>query len=903
MVAARSGTREQQVSTINRVFRRALESVSSLDEDRILFAFSQVIKATLRTNFYQLTPEGAVKDYISFKIDSRALPDLPKPRPFREIWVYSPRVEGIHLRGGRIARGGLRWSDRREDFRTEVLGLMKAQSVKNTMIVPVGAKGGFVVKRSPPGGNREEIQNEGISCYKIFINGLLDITDNILKDEIVPPRDVIRRDDDDPYLVVAADKGTATFSDTANSVAQQHDFWLGDAFASGGSVGYDHKGMGITARGAWECVKAHFREIGTDIQRQPFTVVGIGDMSGDVFGNGMLLSKKTLLKAAFNHQHVFLDPNPDPVKSFQERRRLFRLARSSWTDYRKELISAGGGIYSRQDKTIPLSPEVREWLGTEETQMAPNALIRELLKARVDLLWNGGIGTYVKASTETHADVGDLANNSLRVNGNELRCKVIGEGGNLGVTQKGRIEFARFGGLINTDFIDNSAGVDTSDHEVNLKILLNLAIQAGKLDFAGRNALLAEMTDEVAALVLRSNYLQAQAISMMERFSGPRLGAKQHFIRVLEEEGWLDRQLESLPEDDELEERKDKGIGLFRPELAILLSYSKIMLYQQLLESDVPEDGYLSGELARYFPTRIHKQMGPFMQQHRLKREIVATQVTNSLVNRMGASFTLRMCEDTGATPAEVARAYTIAREVFDARSYWSKIEALDNKVTSDLQISAMISMWRLLRQASRWLLNLEGRKLDIRVMVDRLAPGLKDLETFIAKAMTPEEKEELQRQAQPYIDGGFSPKLADQVVMLERLFPALDVVETAARRRTDVNKVARVFFGLGEALDLKWLKKHVESLKVSGQWHAIARSNLRDELFSVHNNLVERVLQADGRKKNPVESWMESNRDLITPVTDMLNDMKKGTRMDYPTVAVAVRALEHLVSRTSREV
>ncbi|NNK52081.1 MAG: NAD-glutamate dehydrogenase [Xanthomonadales bacterium] len=900
MAAARGQQRDAQVNSITRAFRRALESVTSLDEDRMLFAFFEVIRATLRTSYFQVDGDGAAREYISFKIDSTALPELPRPKPFREIWVYSPRVEGIHLRGGKIARGGLRWSDRREDFRTEVLGLMKAQSVKNTMIVPVGAKGGFVVKRMPASGERDAVMQEVVSCYKLFINGLLDITDNLDKDKIIPPTDVIRRDDDDPYLVVAADKGTATFSDTANSVADQHGFWMGDAFASGGSVGYDHKGMGITARGAWECVKRHFRELGKDIQREPFTVVGIGDMSGDVFGNGMLLSRHTRLQAAFNHQHIFLDPDPDVKKSYQERRRLFRLPRSSWTDYQAGLISSGGGIFSRQEKTIPLSPEVREWLGVEADQMTPNVLIRELLKAPVDLLWNGGIGTYIKSSSEAHADVGDLSNNALRVNGSDLRCKVVGEGGNLGLTQRGRVEFARCGGMVNTDFIDNSAGVDTSDHEVNIKLLLNLAIRAGKLDLDGRNRLLAEMTNDVAALVLRNNYLQTQAITMMDHFSGPRLGAKQHFIRVLEEQGWLDRQLESLPEDEELEERKDKGKGLFRPELAVLLSYSKIMLYQQLLGSDVPEDSYLSGELSRYFPDQLQDRMGSFMQQHRLKREIVATQVTNSLVNRMGASYTLRMCEDTGASPAEVARAYTIAREVFGARNFWSKIEKLDNKVSSELQIAALISMWKLLRQATRWLLNLQGRKLDIRLMVDRLAPGLSILEKFIGDAMSAEEKEGLQTLAQPYVEGGFNRKLAAQTVMLERLFPALDVVETAARRKTDVKRVARVFFGLGDTLELKWLKNHVESLKVSGQWHAVSRANLRDELFSIHNNLVERVLHADGRKKEPVKAWMESNGAEVEPVLDMLKDMRKGVKMDYPTVSVAVRALEQLVAKTA---
>ena len=899
-VAVRGRSREKQVEAIKRVFRRALESVSSLDEDRILFAYYQVIGATLRTNYFQPASDGTPKEYISFKIDSRALPELPLPKPFREIWVYSPRVEGIHLRGGKIARGGLRWSDRREDFRTEVLGLMKAQSVKNTMIVPVGAKGGFVVKRLPPEGGRDVVMAEVISCYKLFINGLLDITDNIHDDNIVPPHDVHRLDEDDPYLVVAADKGTATFSDTANGVAQEHGFWMGDAFASGGSVGYDHKGMGITARGAWEGVKRHFREQGVNIQKEEFSVVGIGDMSGDVFGNGLLLSRHILLKAAFNHLHIFLDPNPDAKSSFQERRRLFRLSRSSWTDYKTELISRGGGVFSRQDKAIPLSPEVREWLGLDVEQMSPNALIKELLKARVDLLWNGGIGTYVKASFESNADVGDLANNALRVNGNELRCKVVGEGGNLGLTQQGRIEFAMAGGMINTDFIDNSAGVDTSDHEVNIKILLNVALRAGALDPADRNSLLAEMTDEVANLVLRSNYLQTQAITMMQTFSGPRLGTKKHFINVLEADGLLDRELEFLPDDEELEERRNQGDGMVRPELSVLLSYSKILLYQQLLDSDIPEDSYLSGELVRYFPVPLQERFGSLMQEHRLKREIVATQVTNDLINRMGATFVLRMCEDTGASPAEVAKAYTIAREVFGATSFWSRIEALDNKVESSLQISAMLSMWRLLRQATRWLLNLEGRKLEIQHMVDRLAPGLAVLEKSITDTMTEDEIESMKRSAQPYLDGGFPRKLARQTVLLERLFPILDVVETAARRKTDVNRVARVFFGLADELRLSWLKRQVDSLQVAGQWHAISRSNLRDELFSAHNHLVQRVLKSDGKKKDPVATWMTSNADKLKPLLLMLNDMEKSTEMDYPTISVAVRALERVIADTA---
>jgi glutamate dehydrogenase len=896
LVAARGQQRDAQVESIRRAFRRALESVSSLDEDRILFGFYQVIGATLRTNFFQPRDDGGVKDYVSFKLDSQAVPDLPLPRPFREIWVYSPRFEGIHLRAGRIARGGLRWSDRREDFRTEVLGLMKAQNVKNTVIVPVGAKGGFVLKRAPEHGGRDAIQAEGISCYKSFINGLLDITDNLDKDKVLPPAEVVRYDDDDPYLVVAADKGTATFSDTANGVAAEHGFWLGDAFASGGSVGYDHKHIGITAKGAWEGVKRHFREMGMDIQRQPFTVVGIGDMSGDVFGNGMLLSRQILLRAAFNHQHIFLDPNPDAKVSFRERQRLFRKGRSSWTDYNPAAISAGGGVYSRLEKTVPLSAEVRAWLGVTEDHLTPNALIRELLRAPADLLWNGGIGTYVKATSETHADVGDLSNNALRVNGNELKCRVIGEGGNLGMTQRGRIEFARAGGRLNTDFIDNSAGVDTSDHEVNIKILLNLATRAGKLGEDARKAVMAEMTDEVAQMVLRSNYLQTQAISMMEKFSISRLGSKQHFIHVLEDQGMLNRELEFLPSDEELQERRDRGEGLTRPELAVLLSYSKITLYQQLLASDVPEDAWLSDEAVNYFPAPVRKRFAKLVPQHRLKREIIATQVTNSLVNRMGASFVLRMQEDTGATPGEVARAYTIAREMFRAREFWSKVEALDNKVASELQTAAMLAMWRLLRQATRWLLNLEGRRLDIRVMVQRLAPGLSVVEKVIRQSMSAEETQALEQQMLPYVEGKFPQPLAEQIVMLERLFPALDVVETAARRRSDVARIAQVFFSLGELLDLKWLRRQVEALQVVGQWHAMSRANLRDELFTQQNRLVERVLQSGGRKRDPVTAWSEANAERLATMQKMLSHMKNHVEMDYPTIAVAVRSLGQLV-------
>jgi NAD-specific glutamate dehydrogenase len=818
MVKARGRSRKLQVKTIRRAFVRGLASVRSLDEDRILHAFYSMLMATLRTNFYQTSGDGLVHEYMSFKFDSELVPDLPKPRPFREIWVYSPRVEGIHLRMGAVARGGLRWSDRKEDFRTEVLGLMKAQNVKNTMIVPVGAKGGF---------------------------------------------------------------------------------WLGDAFASGGSVGYDHKGMGITAKGAWEGVKRHFRELGTDIQKQPFTVVGIGDMSGDVFGNGMLLSKQIRLKAAFNHLHIFIDPDPDEKSSWKERNRLFAMPRSSWTDYNRNLISKGGGIFSRKDKTIPISKQVRDWLGIEEKQMAPHQLIRELIKAEADLLWNGGIGTYVKSSKENHAEVGDLANNPLRADGNQLQCKVVGEGGNLGMTQLGRIEYAQNGGRINTDFVDNSAGVDCSDHEVNIKILLNQAMRAGKLDQKSRNALLAQMTDEVSDLVLRSNYLQTQALSMMEKLSGPRLGAKQHFIEVLEQEGQLDRDLEGLPDDEELVDRRNRGLGLTRPELSVLLSYSKIRLYSQLLDSDIPEDPYFSNELKAYFPTPLQEKFAEFMPSHRLRRELVATQVTNSLVNRMGVSFVMRMRDDTSATPSEVARSYAIAREIFDAREYWAKVESLDNKVDAGLQTQALLSMWTLLRQVTRWIANHPGHHLDIEKMVSSLRPGMIEMQKMITRNLNADEKEHVAAIEAPFVEGGFPKTFARRIATLHLMTPALDVVATAAERKLAVKAVANVYFGLGESLGLKWLKGHIESLSVDGQWHAHARGNLRDELHSHHRQLVNRVLDAFGEKDDPVAGWTAEHQVDIDRVLEMMQDMRNLTQMDYATLSVAVRSLGQLLSAT----
>ena len=885
-----------------------LEEVASLDEDRILRGLMAAIHATLRTNFYQLGDDGRVHDYISFKFDPSRLIEAPKPRPYREVFVYSPRVEGTHLRFGPVARGGLRWSDRREDFRTEVLGLVKAQMVKNTVIVPVGAKGGFIVKRPPVGGDRDALLAEGVSCYRSFINGLLDITDNLVDGKPVPPQNVVRHDDDDPYMVVAADKGTATFSDIANAVAAEHDFWLGDAFASGGSYGYDHKGMGITARGAWESVKRHFRALGVDSQKEDFTCVGIGDMSGDVFGNGMLLSRHIRLVAAFDHRHIFIDPDPDSARGFKERERLFKLPRSSWDDYDRSLISEGGGVWPRSAKTIALSPQARTALGLDDTvtALAPNDLMKAILKAPVGLLWNGGIGTYIKASSESHAEVGDRANTPLRVDGRELRCRIVGEGGNLGMTQLGRIEAARHAGvLLNTDFIDNSAGVDTSDHEVNIKILLNELVQKGTLSLDARNTLLVEMTDEVAQLVLNDNYRQNQAISLMERMGVARLGSKQHFVRTLEAQGKLDRAIEYLPTDAEFDERHARGEGLTRPELAVLLSYSKIELFQRLLESDVPEDPHLSAELARYFPRPIQERYGQELEQHRLRREIIATAVTNSIVNRMGATFVLRMQEDTGKTPAQIAKAYSIAREILDARALWADIDALDGKVTDAVQVDALMRIWALLRSMTRWLLNLPGDKLVITTAVARYAPGLAELRAGLSKLVSGADREAMGSDSALWQERGVPKALAAQLAALAPLLAALDIVEVAAEQSLPVGKVAEVYYQVGDTLHLKWLMDRVEDLPVTGRWHAHARGSLRDELFAQHRALTSQILagagKGDSSGRKLVDAWFGREEPGLRFTLGMLADMRNQVGMDYPTVMVAVHRLAQLVSAGAR--
>ena len=899
--------RDAQVDACADALAITLERVSSLDEDRILRSFMAVINATLRTSFFQKKGEGGThKDYISFKFDPAKVPDLPKPVPYREIFVYSPFVEGVHLRFGPVARGGLRWSDRREDFRTEVLGLVKAQMVKNTVIVPVGSKGGFFVKRPPVAGDRDAVLAEGIACYKRFINGLLDITDNLVDGQVVHPVDVVRHDGDDPYLVVAADKGTATFSDIANGISAEHGFWLGDAFASGGSVGYDHKGMGITAKGAWESVKRHFRALGRDSQSQDFTCVGIGDMSGDVFGNGMLLSRHIRLLAAFDHRHIFLDPNPDSAVSYAERERLFKLPRSSWEDYDKSLITAGGGVFARSAKSIPVSAEARAALGIagDVEQMTPNELMNAILRAPVDLLWNGGIGTYVKATSESHAEVGDRANNGLRVDGRELRCRMVGEGGNLGMTQRGRIEAAQHGVLLNTDFIDNSAGVDTSDHEVNIKILLGAAVKRGELTMELRNTLLASMTDEVGELVLNDNYRQNQAISLMESMSTSRIGAFGHFIRTLESQGLLDRAIEFLPSDAELAERKARGTGLTRPELSVLLSYDKIVIFNQLLDSDVPEDPYLSKELARYFPQALQQRFADDMENHRLRREIIATAVTNSMVNRMGSTFLQRMQEDTGESPAQISKGYTVSREVLEARALWAAIDELDLKASESSQVAALTALWHLLRNMTRWLLNRPGDIEVIASMVERYAGPLQQLRQALPTILPAPDRAALQNERARWKGLGFGDELALAMASVPYLNYALDIVEVAIERGLPVADVGRVYFALSDALHTSWLMESVEKLPVDGRWHAQARGVLRDELQSQQRALVGTVLGSAPAGTDPqklVREWLGRDDSTLRYTQTMFHDMRNLRSMDFATLSVAVRRLAQLATSHTR--
>ncbi|MGL1834003.1 NAD-glutamate dehydrogenase [Rhodocyclaceae bacterium SMB388] len=895
---AQSRQRDKQCEKLVAGIEQALNDVANLDEDRIIRQFLALMQATLRTNFFQKGTDGRPKPYISFKLDPKLVPALPHPLPMFEIFVYSPRIEGVHLRGGKVARGGLRWSDRMEDFRTEILGLVKAQIVKNAVIVPVGSKGGFVVKNPPAEGGREALQAEGIACYRMFLSGLLDLTDNLVQGKVVPPSDVVRHDDDDPYLVVAADKGTATFSDYANQLAAEYGFWLGDAFASGGSVGYDHKKMGITARGAWESVKRHFRELGLNTQEEPFTVAGIGDMSGDVFGNGMLLSKKIRLLAAFDHRHIFIDPDPDPEASWAERERLFALPRSSWDDYDKALISAGGGVWPRSAKSIRLSEQVRTALDIDAESLSPNELMRAILKAPVDLLYNGGIGTYIKAGNETDASVGDRANDAIRVNGGELRCRVVGEGGNLGATQLGRIEFALKGGKICTDAIDNSGGVDCSDHEVNIKILLNAVVAEGELTEKQRNKLLADMTDEVAALVLRDNYAQTQVLSVT-RSRGVSLTDEQaDYIRKLSHAGRLNRKIEFLPMDEEIVERKAAGTGLVTPELAVLLAYSKIELYDEVLASDVPEDPYISTALHRYFPVPLRERFGEQISQHPLRREIISTHVINSMINRVGSTFVSRLQNELGASAQDIVRAYMATREVFGLVQTWRDIEALDNQVEDAVQTAMIVDIGRLVQRGTMWFLRHRAWLADLQATLAHFSSGVGKLAVGLRELVTEDYRAELDRIAGEYVARGVPEALAQRIASLDELYSALDLVEVATEAGRPEATVAAVYFALGGRLELHWLGRQIGALPAQTRWQSLARSALRVDLSGQARSLAADALKLSPDTSEPaemVEAWLGRHQFHVERYAHLLGDVKASKSIEMPMVSVLMRELRSM--------
>jgi glutamate dehydrogenase len=887
--------REQREEAVEQRIIDGLESVQNLGEDRIVRQFLAVMKATVRTNFFQEGEDRQLKPYFSFKMRSADIPDIPQPVPLFEIFVYSPRFEGVHLRGGKVARGGLRWSDRQEDYRTEVLGLVKAQQVKNAVIVPVGAKGGFVAKQLNASMSRDEVQAEGIECYQLFIRGLLDITDNRADVSIIRPPLVVAKDEEDPYLVVAADKGTATFSDIANGLSSEYGFWLGDAFASGGSVGYDHKKMAITAKGAWVSVQRHFREFDIDIQNTDFTVVGVGDMAGDVFGNGMLLSRHIRLLAAFNHMHIFVDPTPDAQSSFTERERLFNLPRSGWSDYNSELISAGGGVFDRSAKSITMSPQMKETFAIAEDRLTPTDLINKLLQAQVDLLWNGGIGTYVKSSIESHTDVGDKSNDALRVDANQLHCRVIGEGGNLGMTQLARVEYGLNGGRSNTDFIDNVGGVDCSDHEVNIKILLNAVVARGDLTEKHRNQLLEEMTVSVSELVLKNNYRQAQAISLIEYQAQERGGEYRRFITTLEDSGRLNRQLEFLPSDESLGDRKAQGKTLTRPELSVLVSYSKALLKEELIDSDLGQDPHLSGAVKTAFPPLLVTRYEEEVLEHRLSREIMSTQIANDIVNRMGLNFVSRQRKATGASCADVARAYTTVMEVFGISDYWDQIEALDHSVAVTTQMNMMLDLVRLVKRSVRWILRNRRNDFAPTTGIAEFAGPFAQLREILRPMLKGKAAESYEKQRQDYIDAGVPETLAGPVAGTDQAYKALGIIQAATETDSPLEDVAQLYFMIGEALELDWFSNQITAAKVDNEWQAMARDTYMEDLEWQQRTLATGALKHVCDKRDMeacMHRWAHQELALIGRWQEMLTELHATDSPDFAMYAVANREL-----------
>lgn len=893
------------------VIEAALEQVDNINEDRIIRRYLEMMNATVRTNFYQREQllescMGEAKDYISLKFDPSKISDIPLPKPFFEIFVYSPRVEGVHLRGGKVSRGGLRWSDRNEDFRTEVLGLVKAQQVKNAVIVPVGAKGGFVAKQLPAPGDRDAFMAEGIACYKTFIRGLLDVTDNLVDNKVVPPESVVRYDSDDPYLVVAADKGTASFSDIANEVAISYGFWLGDAFASGGSNGYDHKKMGITARGAWVSVQRHFRELGIDVQTQPVTAVGIGDMGGDVFGNGLLRSQYTKLVGAFNHMHIFVDPDPADTKaSYAERQRLFDLPRSSWEDYNAKLISKGGGIFSRSAKSIAISKEMKQAFDISASKLTPNELITAMLKAPVDLIWNGGIGTYVKAETETDADIGDKANDAVRINGKDLRCKVIGEGGNLGFSQLGRTEASLNGVRCFTDFIDNAGGVDCSDHEVNMKILLDDLVANGDMTVKQRNQTLEKLTEDVSDLVLSNNYRQTQALGVAFTESYKRVEEYRRLINNLEAEGKLNRELELLPCDDAILERKANNSGLTRPELSVLISYVKGDLKELLADEVLCQDSFVNKIVETEFPAPMLKKFGKYMHEHRLSKEIIATQVANDMVNYLGITVFNRLHESTGATAIEAAKSYLAAREIFGLHELWQDIEALDHKIDADLQSALMLRSQRMVRHGTRWLVKNYRTGIDIEQAIKTFKPALQSLYGKLDQILPEKALQALREDSESLQEQGVPTALAEQLAACDLMYISLGIVAISQNIKEDPVAIAQAYFSVGEALGLESFAAQVNALSVGSHWQAMAREAYRDDLEWQQRRITQGLFVKKAKQdslEQVVESWLGTNKVLVERWLRMLNEIKAASEPEFSMYSVAIRELLDLSQATMPE-
>ena len=893
--------RTKKVDELSAIIEEKLANVDDLTQDTVIRRLFGTIKATLRTNYYQQNVDGGFKGYMSFKFDCAKVPNLPLPVPHAEIFVYSSNVQATHLRGGKVARGGLRWSDRFDDFRTEVLGLVKAQMTKNAVIVPVGSKGCFVVTSDLEGLTREEMQQKGIESYKTFLRGMLDVTDNIVDAKIKHPQDVVMYDEADPYLVVAADKGTATFSDIANSVSDEYGFWLGDAFASGGSVGYDHKKMGITAKGAWVSVKRHFAEKGHDTQSQDFTCVGVGDMGGDVFGNGMLLSKHIRLVGAFNHMHIFLDPNPDSAKSFKERQRMFNLPRSSWEDYDKKLISKGGGIYSRGLKSIKITPEVAQVLDIDDKELSPTELIKAILKAPVDLLWNGGIGTYVKSIDETNLEVGDRANDILRVNGEDLRCRVVGEGGNLGLTQKGRIEYALNGGAVNTDAMDNSAGVDCSDHEVNIKIALDDAISAKSLSVKERNKVLEDMTQEVSDLVLTDNRLQTQAVSLTSYQGIELLNEQSQFIERLEKSGLLNRELEFLPSKKEFENRKANKVGLTKPELCVLLSYAKMDLYNKILASELVEDSYFEDELVSYFPKLMQKKFLKEIKNHQLRKEIIATQITNFVVNRLGISFVSQISRDSGFGSIEVVKNFIIAADSFRLREIWEEIENLDGHIDPEIQMQMFLSANKLIERSIVWLLR-NNTKSSITSSVEKFRNIADDLSKVFPKVLGKNSKESFERKVEFYCAKKVDKKVANKIAAFVPTASVFDIAQISLETKVDLEVIARIYYEVGSRFSLKWLRGKVSKLETGNHWQKLSNGSILDDLYNCQTKIAREVVKFNCKEKEvcgveSVEQWICSMQVLVKRYDKFIADLKSNPDQDLSIFIVALNRLKPLLS------